>query len=172
MCDPISIAAASFAVSAISTGVQYDSTRRAANQQADAIRANTSANDAALQLQQGQIAEQTTQQMSQRAVEAMRERGRLTAALGGMGGTTADRVLNESGFNEGQDMATLTANAQSREFQAQNERVAGARHANQELASIRQPNLIGAGLQIAGAGLNAGATYYDQKSRMPTNKAG
>lgn len=169
MCDPVSMMATSIAISAVQAGVQYDSTRAAANKQADATRANFYANDAASQVQQNQIGEQASQQVSERARQAMIERGKLRAiqADSGVGGNSAERGFADINFGANQDIATLEANRDNSVAQAQRNKESGLMQANNQLAAIKQPSLIGAGLQIAGASVDAYSRY-----KAPVNKAG
>jgi hypothetical protein len=66
------------------------------------------------------------------------------------GGVSEDRIMNESRFNEGTDMATIEANRMSNlkqtELEAKGMRAGSVR----QLSQVKQPSLIGSGLQIAG----------------------
>lgn len=168
MCEPVTIA--TIALTVAQSAVQYDSTRRAANQQADATRANFYANDAATQVQQNQMGEQASQQMSERGRQAMIERGKLRAiqADTGVGGNSDERGFAAINYAENTDMATLTANRDNSVAQAQRNKQSGLMQANNALGAIQQPSLLGAGLQIAGGSLDAYSRY---KAGTPANKA-
>lgn len=167
MCDPISLT--TLAVSAASQAFQLDATRRASNQQADFIRASSAANDAALQTQQVQINEQSSQQMSERARQSLIERGRMAAisADSGLGGNAYQRLGHDIDTADSFDMATLEQNRQSNVAQAQRNKTSNFREADAQIKALPRPNLIGAGLQIAGATLGA----YSSQPRAPSNKA-
>jgi hypothetical protein len=106
-----------------------------------------------VQEQYKQIDAQASQQMTERAREAMKERARLRVIAGEFGiggGVSEDRIMNESRFNEGTDMATIEANRMSNlkqtELEAKGMRAGSVR----QLSQVKQPSLIGSGLQIAG----------------------
>jgi len=170
MCDPVTMTLASVAITGASSIMQYEGERRAANQQADAIRQNQSFNDAALQAQQVEVDQQSSQQMSERSRQAMIERGKLIAAFSssGLGGNSQGVAVNETSFLEGTDIASIEANRASRQVQIQRERGSQYRQAKNNLASIKVPNPLAVGLQIAGAGFNT----YTSTTRPPPNKAG
>jgi len=155
MCDPVTIT--TLAISAVSAAASYQGQRNAANLQQQQITANVNANQSALQVQQNQVNEQSTQQMSERAKAAMIERGRFLAisADSGLGGNAQSRGLNDIQFGESTDMATLEANRLDTSAQLNRDSVSQVRQGNQYLASIREPSLLGAGLQIAGSTLSA-----------------
>jgi hypothetical protein len=155
----------SMGVSAASGIMQYMGAQDANEQQAKAMTANYNANDAAAQTQQNQINEQATQQKSARAVDAMRERGRLLALDMG-GGNSTQHMLQSSVFAESTDMATLEANRAANIQQSQQQKTSNARQTGNAIAAMPQPSLLGVGLQIAGAGLD---TY--SRNRPPVNKA-
>lgn len=110
MCDPMSIAMA--ALSTVGALAQQSAANSAADAQQDAARLQYSQNMEALREQQEQINQQAADQKSIRALEAMKERGRLNAAAGEMGvtGVSIDKALQESLFNEGTDISTIEAN--------------------------------------------------------------
>jgi hypothetical protein len=159
------------ALTAAQTFVQADATRKASNQQADYARSQNAQNDAASQLQQVQIAEQSSQQMTERARQALIERGRLNAIAADLGGGNNVQRLGfgiEQGF--GQDLATLEANRQSAIQQSQRSKEAGNRSTANGIAALPENNPLGMALQIAGAGLRtpAAGSAFPATSRMPT----
>jgi hypothetical protein len=173
MCEPVTLmmaaTAASAAVSGASAIMEHDSQRRAANTQADMVRENYAQADSAYQLQQTQVNSQTSQQMSQRAREAMVARGSLRAMLGG-GNNAAGRILGEQDYLEATDMATLESNREDNVAQIQRDKAGALRGASQEMRTIRYPTLLGTGLKLVGAGLDAANIYNSFKG--PKNKAG
>jgi hypothetical protein len=118
-----------------------------------AIEQNHYAQQAQILEQQKQITAQATDKMTERAKEAMVERGRLRAIQGesGLSGNTSDRILRESYFNEGQDIASIESNRKNSIKQSKLE-AEGLRAQNQSrINSIKRPSLIGTGLQIGTA---------------------
>lgn len=142
--------------------------------------------DAALQVQQQQADQAASGDMSERARQAMMERGKLIAAASsnGTGGSAAARMGNTINYEEGTDLATMENNRASHVQQIQNQRRASARGVNYQGSTIIDPNKPNApsgvdktalGIQLIGIGANAGATYYNYKrptSTPPSNKAG
>lgn len=181
MCEPATITAlATTAVSAATAAAPYIATASAiagyvqtsqsAHAQEDAIRQGYQTQMEQTQLQQTQQNQQATDKMSERALEAHREMSRLSVIAGESGtmGGTNDRVIRESAFNAGQDMATIEANRAAGIKQTQTEAEGLRARATSNLNSIKQPSLIGTGLQIAGAFADAGART--QSNRVPTAK--
>ena len=154
------------AMSAASAFVQASATTRASNQQADYTRSAYAANDAAAQLQQVQIGEQSSAQMSERARQAMVERGHLRAiaAESGTEGNNIQRLGVGIDQAEGQDLATLEANRTNSIQQVQRSKEAGQRSAANSIAALPEPSLLGAGLQIAGSAVG----QMRPTSRMPS----
>jgi hypothetical protein len=173
MCEPTTImlamTAATTAVSAGSAIMEHDAQRRAANTQADMVRENYAYTDSSFQLQQHQVNQQTSQQMSERAREAMVARGSLRAMLGG-GNNVGARILGEQDYREATDMATLESNRENSVQQIQRDKAGALRGASQEMKTIRYPSMLGTGLKLVGAALDGANTYNSFKG--PKNKAG
>lgn len=148
MCNPL---LAMVAIQAASSAAQYEGQRRSASMQTDAIKAGAAENDNALLIQQDQLNTQASQEISERALQAQRERGRIAAifADSGGGGVSDGRVLTETEMDFSRDAATIEANRSQRTTQIQNQRRSGVMQANNQLAAIERPSLLGAGLKIA-----------------------
>jgi hypothetical protein len=119
----------------------------------DEIEKDHYAQQAAILEQQKQITANATDKMTDRAKEAMIERGRLRAIQGesGLSGNTQDRIMRESYFNEGTDISAIEGNRKSAIKQSKLD-AEGLRASNQSrINSVKQPSLIGAGLQIGTA---------------------
>jgi hypothetical protein len=174
MCVPmVAIAAAQVAITAAAAAAEYDGQRRSANQQRDAELANLHARDASLQFQENQVNEQASQQMSERALEAMRQRGRLQAAFAdsGVSGNSQVRAFNSVDMASGMDMATIEANRSGQIAQGQDQKRSASRQATQDIQAIRMPSLLGAGLKIVGSGIDAYSGYRANTANLPQNKA-
>lgn len=166
MCGPAAIAAASFAFSAVSTIAQYEDQKAAAKAQADMINHGNQLEQAALSRQYEEIQAVSKDDQAQRYKDYLVESARLKTigAESGLYGATQDRVEQESQNNATTDMATIEANRQRQVESAHTGGVSRANQASVQLAGIRKPSALGAGLQIAGS---AASTYlaYDAKSR-------
>lgn len=171
MCDPITIATVATVASA-ATGVgsaimQHDAQRRASNQQKDAMLENLAYRDTETQVQNQQVNEQSAQQMSQRAREALVARGQLRAMMDS-GNNSAARILAEQDYLESTDMATLESNRAGAVAQNQRALQSAARGTRQDLAALPYPTLLGTGLKIMGSVAGAAASM----PQRPANKAG
>lgn len=174
MCDAISIAMT--ALSVVKTVADYQAANDAADAQTKAAEQQYAANMAALEEQQKQINQDAADKQSIRALEAMKERGRLAASAGEMGvtGNSVDKALQESLFNEGTDISMIEANRKN--GVAQNTRNMDAAGV-QMVSNINQANagrgtLLGAGLGIGGAvvggyNMNAQRTAAKKASTEP-----
>lgn len=160
---------ASAAVTGATALVSSQAQANMARGQNAAIADNFYANDADLQARGMQQADAATQQASERAVQAIRERGHILAAQAdsGVEGNSVERTLNESAFIESQDQAAIRRNAATEQFQTLNERNAQVRTANQQIAAIQRPSQLGTALQIIGGITSAGANYYAGQPRAP-----
>ena len=100
-------------------------------------------------------------QEAQRHTEYLVEAARLRTIAGesGLAGATQDREDQVVSNNEDTDMATLETNRKSQVEQAHTTAVSRVSQANVQLAGIRKPSALGAGLQIAGAGVKEYSAY-------------
>jgi hypothetical protein len=161
------IATASLLVGVASSVGSFVQQGQQAKSQRRAMEANYAQQMDTLQQQYKQTNQQATDEMSARAREAMIERARLRVAGGesGLSGNSNDRIVNESSFNEGFDIASIESNRQNSLRQIENEGK-GIRSGNiTEMSRIQKPSLIGTGLQIAGAAVDAGTTYSYLKGK-------
>lgn len=161
MCEPTTLLMMSLAISAASAGMSYVQGEKNADTQTENLQRAQDQQVDQLNLQQHQADQQAGEQMSDRALEALKETGRLSTIageLGGAGGSNA-RIVNEAGFNATHDIATIEANRLNGGTQRGME-VRGI-HSNTQSAmnSIQQPSLIGTGLQIGGAAVGAYSGY-------------
>jgi hypothetical protein len=169
MCDPVSIAMGALSVG--SAFMQNRAASEAADAQNEAAQVQYADNMAALREQQLQINQSSSDQQSIRALEALRERGRLNAASGEMGvtGNSIDKALQESLFNEGTDISTIESNRKNSVTQNQRNMsgVGVQRAGNINQANSGRISGLATGLQ-AGLGV-AGA--YNMAGQRAANKA-
>lgn len=157
------------AISAAGTAVAYNAQRQQSKAVANAANASLKNQMDQLSLAQAQTNEQTSDAQSERARQAMVERGRLQAIFGesGMQGLSADRIFGESYFNEGTDIASLENDRQNKIQQLQLEKSGASAQYVSRVNSAPRPSALTAGLQIAGSA----ASLYAQ-SRAKDSKAG
>lgn len=164
------MAAASAVAPAVGVGsavLGFAAQKQQADSQEAAMRQNYNIQQDQMQIQRNQNDQQASEKMSAVALEAMRETGRLNAS-GFLGGNSMERAQGEIMMNAGSDMATLEANRLNVHNQSTTEGMAAASRTNSQLKSIKQPSLIGTGLQIAGS--LADAETRKQTNRVPTAK--
>lgn len=125
--------------------------------------ARTSYNMGVSQLERQRL-EQNTQaqvQMSERARQAMIERGRLRAAMPGAGveGGSIDRIAGNHEYMVNRDLAMMTENSRNTARQSAQEGIGMQAQAQSRLNQIERPSILNTGLQIAGVGLDAASDY-------------
>jgi multidrug resistance efflux pump len=150
MCDAVSIAMGTLSV--VKSFTDYQASNEAADAQGRAARDQYESNMAALKEQQTQINQDASDKQSIRALEAMKERGRLNATSGEMGvtGNSVDKALQESLFNEGTDISTIEANRKNGVTQnTRSMSAAGVQYqSNVNQAEAGRTSALTAGLQI------------------------
>lgn len=169
MCEPATILAVAAATSAVAaTGGAVASYMQGQNQIEAAQRAaydNAVLQNQQLQEQRDQISKQSANDITERARQAQIEQGRLRVITGESGalGFTQDRLLQDSEFQEGTDIATIEANRTSALKQTD---FSALSNYNQNVSSINQarnraPTLLGTGLQIGGT---LGSSYMGYRA--------
>ena len=176
MCDPISIAVGSLAISAASTGMGFMQQSSQAKMQRKAVQEDYAQQIQALNLQYDQTNKQAIDEMSVRAREATIESARLRAFSGesGLAGISNDRVQNESAFNLGTDISSIESNRQAslRQLYQEGKGVRAQTTSKMNEVMKNRPSLIGTGLQIAGVAANTASNYQAAKAKLPTNVRG
>lgn len=158
MCEPTTIMLAISVAGAAMSYVQQQQQAKAAQSSAQQA-ANVNAQVYAKQ--QEQIDAQAAEQMSERGKQALIERAKLRVlgAESGITGNSTDQLERQSMFNEGSDMATLEGHRRNQQDQAYLDAKGGVAAAQGRMNAIKQPSLIGTGLQIAGS-------YYGYKGEQ------
>lgn len=167
MCEPTTLALTALAIGTVGTAYQFEQQRRAASQQRDNARQQFERDQAALDAQAQQQSAADSEAMSERHRQALIEQGRIRAAAGESGLNDNGRIEAESYFNEGQDIAAIQNNDQSAQAQIIRQRGAALGNMQSAINMAGGPSLFGAGLQIAGVGLNSAATYRSYNKTKP-----
>lgn len=147
MCDPISMTVAAVATAAAGVVTQV----QAAKRQEAAIRDQ-------LAISQKEIDNKATAELNDRQRAARREQARIRVAAGQAGlqlGGSIDSLLQDSLMQAG------LAGERTLDNRAAEQRNVAA-EANSMLSRVERPTLLGAGLQIANAGMNG----YSQGKSM------
>lgn len=174
MCDPVSLAAVTLAisqaapavtaaVSAASAVAGYAGQKQAAKAQEMAAQDAYIANQQAVNVQQLQVNEQASQQASEAARSAMIQRGRLRAlSAEGFAGPSFDRLGGEVDLATSTDLATIERNRSMRVNQGQLEKAGMRANAQSAINTSKRPSEIGLAIDLARAGLG----YYDATNRL------
>lgn len=143
------------------------------NQQAKAVSKaawdNYNVQQETLQTQADQINAQANDQSAERQRQALIERGRLRVASGesGIGGLSMSRLLQESMFNQGQDLAQIEANRKASIDQNKLGLKSAYAQAKGRSNTAGHVSALGAGLQIGGA---VGGQYLSEQAKIPSKK--
>jgi len=154
MCGAI-IGLAISAVTAIASGVAQ---AKQAEQQQAAIEAEMVRQQELMDIKARQEGEEASQQMSERALEARKERSRLNVAAGesGLGGLLTERFQDQSIFDEGFDIAAIESNRAAVSDQNKLEREGINAKGLSQINSLDRPSALDIGLNIAGSVANTG----------------
>jgi len=166
MCEAITLAAMSLAVTVAAAGAQVVQDTIKENQQQKAEDRNFLAQSKAKILADEERNRGMVEKKNRTALAAMKAQAELKVAgsESGLTGYSFDLLDQESMFNEGTDIASIEANRQSQNKQAKLESEKLSIDSKNRRSSIKAPNYIGAGLSIAGAGIDYGTTRNKIKS--------
>jgi hypothetical protein len=169
MCEPTTLAYAGLALSAVATGVGYVEQQNSANRQEAAINDAAAKDRAATQRMYQQINESAQDEQAQRHTEYLIDAARIKAIQGesGLSGASYDRQDQEAANNATSDMATIEKNRGWKAENAASGSQARGTQAAIQLAGVRRPSGLGAGLQIAGNGVSA---YQQYRKDNPTTQ--
>lgn len=169
MCD---VAVVGFAISAVSTIMQYQEQQSAADTQTKMIQDGLAKDRAATQRQYEEINKVAQDDSAQRHKEFLIDQARIKAigAESGLSGTTQGRIEDEVANDAQTDLSTIEANRQRQAESAHTQGLAKSTQAGIQLSGIRRPTALGTGLQIVGAGASA-YSAYDQSKRKAAQKA-
>jgi len=154
MCEPISISMGIAAAGMLASNM-------AKSASADDAQANEDTNfilqSQAQNLKGDQENQRAQEEKSKRAKDSMIERGKATAmwADTGLSGISYDKVMQESQFNQGFDMASMESNRAARQTQIGYESKKLLSDSKNRRNNIKKPDWIGGGLSIATAGAGA-----------------
>jgi|GEM_PF-6152523 len=175
---PAALAIASFAVTTVQTYMQYQ------GQKAQADWQNRQNEEARKRIQleydrrisdgermRREQYEEDASEVNAYQQQAQRERASLEALLGEYGGgNTGDRKLAAIGIQQGQDLATVRSNATKKQAELGYQESSDLWNISNQVHSLTpavRPSALGAGLTIAGAGLQLGSRLHDIKNPKP-----
>lgn len=156
MCDPVT---AMVALTAVSTGLGVYGQQQMAKQQMESLEDSARLQNETIREQYRQIEQKGTEDVSQVTRTAMIEQARMRVAAGesGIAGNTVDAVMGGAQFNAAEAVAGIGKNTRNTLNQAGLEAKANYARLQSQANSIKQPDWIGAGLQIAGSYFGAKA---------------
>lgn len=149
MCEPTTIM---IGLSALSTGLAVVGQLENANAQADSLEDSARLQNEALEQQYDQMQKQGTEEVSQVARQAMVEQARMRVAAGesGIAGNTVDGIFGNAEFNAAEAVSGIQRNVRNTKDQSALEGKGMYAASKSKANSIKQPDWIGAGLQIGG----------------------
>lgn len=171
MClEPTTLAALSAGIQGVQAIATYQAQAGAAKAQSLRIQQERDAARMDAERQQQQAYEAGAAEANAHAMQATKDLALFDAiSAEGGGGVTARRQQAAIGIGAGQDLATVASNAQKQQMEISlGDQAAGLR-ASQQLASVRQPSLLEAGLTIAGAGIRYNTTMNKIKGMKGTD---
>jgi|SRR6185437_7954267 len=159
MCNAALFDMAQLAIGTVGQAQQYQAMRSSAL-------ASERGQFAQMQDREKQIDEQATDEMAERAKQAMADAGRVNAifAATNLSGNSQERMSRIAQGSASADQTTLERNRDAQITQAQAEAAGIAARTVSTINSVRRPSFIGAGLQIAAIGTNE----YDRTHPKPS----
>lgn len=171
MCDPVSIAVASFASTAASTGLSFIGQSQAASAQQAANQATAqSARQSAL-LQHRTIDERITQEReaasqgianADRSQRAAQSRAAVSAGEAGVQGNSVNSLIGDIGMTFGRERSNISRNLDNTTNQLVLSGQGVTTNTKSRINQLPRPNppsVAGTGLQLVGGGLSAYNTY-------------
>lgn len=153
MCSPVAAAGLAIVSTAVGIAGQDRSAKQAQKEAVDSLNGEY----ATIGDQQRQIGAQASDESTERAKQALRDQGQLTAAFAdsGLSGNSQQRLMVEQSIQANADQATIVRNRDNKIEQTKVDAQAARARA---VAAVRQnprQSALGMGLQIASAGANA-----------------
>lgn len=165
MCTPLALMATSLAIQTAGTIAQHQATNDAADAQEKIIKDGYEKERQQTLRQYAEQQEASMDEQSQRYRDHQIEEGRLRVigAESGISGGTNDRILQEAQNAYDADVSRIEGNRRRATEQAHSVGVSRQSHAQVQLSGVRRSSGLAAGLQIAGAGVDAYRAYDRHK---------
>jgi hypothetical protein len=173
MCDPMTIALTTAAVSATSSVLGFDGQQQASEANAHLANQQAANQYNSLEAQRGQIDASQSENTVSAIVDRASREGAISAHAGtfGLGGSTAGRLENAAAFDVGRSLSIQNLNAQSQRGQNAADLTGSRLEQQTRINSMPKPSALGlvlgvakAGLQGTGAYMNAGGTFGQEKA--------
>jgi hypothetical protein len=163
MCDPVTIAVTTAAVSAASSIMGFEGATQQSHQNANAANATYANTYNALEEQRGQIDAQASENSVSALIDRVKAQGAISASASSMGtgGATSKELANAADFDAGRSLSIENLNTQGQRLQVQNQLGAADITRRNKIASMPAPSPLSLVLGLAKAGLQ-GAGGYEQ----------
>ncbi|MFZ3194092.1 MAG: hypothetical protein WA154_12920 [Moraxellaceae bacterium] len=169
MCDPVSLTAATVAISAATTGLAF----QGAKEQARGARQAANLTFAQGQNELGQRSAQIDAQQSENTVEgliaAAQQRGAISASASDLGysGSTTARIANAADFEAGRGMSIADLNSENQRLEAANISTGQRITRSSTIAANKGPSTAVLGLALAGDVIGGATTYTKLGGTLP-----
>jgi N-acyl-D-aspartate/D-glutamate deacylase len=161
MCDPLSIAAVTFAVGAGQQVSQYVGEKQAYSANKTAANLNFANQHDILQQKHIQLDQQNSENALDTAIATVKAQGEVAASAASLGMSSSSIVgaLNADMFGIGRQYSAEQTNDQNQRVQLANESRGAEIARNSQIAAVAKPNLLNLGLGIGGAALKGASAY-------------
>lgn len=156
MCDPVSMSIAAFGLTAGTTVMQHQAGVRAAEKQGEALVKADALRQSDLERQLNQQQAQGAEEMNAAHRAALSDNATLDALAGEYGGgATVDRARAVGGLQQGETLATISANSRNGLAETGYTSISSRQNTLSQLRAIQAPSQVGTALAIASNGVNA-----------------
>lgn len=161
MCDPITIAAATFAVGAAQQVSQYAGEKQAYAANKTAANLNFANQQDILGQKRVQLDQQRSENALDTAIATVKAQGSVAASAASMGMSSASIVgaLNADMFGIGRQYSAEQTNDQNQRLQLANESRGAAISRESQIMQVSKPGLADLALGIGGAALKGASAY-------------
>lgn len=161
MCDPVTLAVATFAVGAGQQITQYMGEQAAYKANKVAANLNYANQSDIIGQKKVQLDQEHSEKAVDTAIATVKAQGEVSASAATLGMSSASIVgaLNADMFGIGRQFSTETANDQNQRLQLSNEQRGAAISRESQIMQVSKPGLLDLGLGIASSALKGASAY-------------
>lgn len=161
MCDPVSMAVATFAVGAGQTIAQYEGDKAAYNVNKTMANLNYANTSNVIVDKRVQLDEAKSENAVDTAIASIKAQGEVAAGAASMGlsGASISHALNADAFGIGRQWEAQDVNDQNQRLQLANEQYGAAISRESQIASKSKPGVLNLALGLGGDALKAAGAY-------------
>lgn len=169
MCDPVSLTAATFAISAATTGLAFQGQREQAKGARTAANLSYAQGQNELGQRNVQIDAQQSENTVQALINAAAERGAISASASdmGMSASTTKRLENAAANEAGRGLSIQDLNSDNQRLQSANLSIGQNIERDSTVRANKGPGLASLALGIAGDAVGAAGTYSKLGGKLP-----